>query len=192
MLPNLSRYTHPLRSLLKSDALFKFFSTYGVYEEHISDPGSDLTSDVVRQLTEWYCIRHVFSLVGVEGTNKSTLRHLRALIADERVKDHWSDPTIIGLVQYILNSQVSHETGVVPFHAYFGTEDSTYLQLPEATSPSQTTQEFVRLLDNNLRNLCEVSHYYGVLYPLARTCSTLSLMRPTAVPFLPYFHLYSV
>ena len=64
-------------------ALFQFFSTYGVFEELISDPGSDLTSEVVKHLTDWYGIRHVFSLVdrhesnGVEGTNKSILRHLQ-------------------------------------------------------------------------------------------------------------------
>jgi hypothetical protein len=144
-------------------ALFQFFSTYGVYESLISDPGSDLTSEVVKHLTSWYGVRHVFSLVdrhesnGVEGTNKSILRHLRALVADERVADRWSDPSVLCLVQYILNSQVSHETGVVPFHAHFGTEDATYFKLPEATSVAATTQEFVRNLDANLRALWAAS-----------------------------------
>jgi hypothetical protein len=144
-------------------ALFRFFATYGVYEELLSDPGSDLTSDVVKQLTAWYGVRHVFSLVdrhqsnGVEGTNKSILRHLRALIADERVKDRWSEPSVLCLVQYMLNSQVSHETGMVPFHAHFGTEDGTYLKLPETASASKSTQEFVRLLDEDLRALWAIS-----------------------------------
>lgn len=144
-------------------ALFRFFATYGVYECLISDPGSDLTSEVVEHLTAWYGIRHVFSLVnrhesnGVEGTNKSVLRHLRALVSDERVRDRWSDPAVLCLVQYMLNSQVSHETGVVPYHAHFGTEDGTYLRLPEPSTPAANTQEFVRLLDEDLRLIWDIS-----------------------------------
>jgi hypothetical protein len=147
-------------------ALFRFFSQYGVYEDLISDPGSDLTSEVVKQLTAWYGIRHIFSLVdrhesnGVEGTNKSILRHLRALVADERVADRWSDPTVLCLVQYILNSQVSHETGIVPFHAHFGSDDATYFRLPDALAAAETTQTFVKLLDENLRTLWDISKQF--------------------------------
>lgn len=144
-------------------ALFQFFSTYGVFEELISDPGSDLPSEVVKHLTDWYGIRHVFSLVdrhesnGVEGTNKSILRHLRAIVSDERLKDRWSDPSVLNFVQYVLNSQVSYEPGTVPFHAHFGTEDSTYFKLPEPVTEASNTQEFIRLLDENLRVIWELS-----------------------------------
>lgn len=147
-------------------ALFKFFSTYGVYEELVSDPGSDLMSEVVQHLTLWYGTRHIFSLVdrhesnGVEGTNKSVLRHLKAIVHDERIVDRWSDPTVICLVQFMLNSQVSLETGLSPFHAHFGTDDSTYFKLPEAATASETAHEFVRLLDDNLRTLWEISKDY--------------------------------
>lgn len=144
-------------------ALFKFFSTYGVYENLISDPGSDLMSEVVAQLTAWFGIRHVFSLVdrhesnGVEGTNKSILRHLKAFVMDERIADRWSAPDVIHLIQYWLNAQVSHETGLSPFHAHFGSDDNTYLKLPELLSESQTAHEFVKLLDDNLRTLWDIS-----------------------------------
>lgn len=147
-------------------ALFRFFATYGVYETLISDPGSDLMSEVVAHLTAWYGIRHVFSLVdrhesnGVEGTNKSILRHLTALVADERILDRWSDPTVLPLIQYLLNSQVSHETGLTPFHAHFGTEDSTYMRLPATRSPAEEAHEFVRLLDEDLRSLWDTSKKY--------------------------------
>jgi hypothetical protein len=157
-------YPSPNKDALSTAmALFKFFSTYGVYERLASDPGSDLTSEVIDHLTSWYGIRHVFSLVdrhesnGVEGSNKSILRHLKALVADERVADRWSDPTIIYLVQYMLNAQVSSETGLSPFHAHFGTEDATYFRLPDSATVTQTTQEFVRLLDENLKTLWEIS-----------------------------------
>jgi len=144
-------------------ALFKFFATYGVYEQLLSDPGSDLMSEVVEHLTRFYGVRHVFSLVdrhqsnGVEGTNKSILRHLKAIVADERLLDRWSADDVIYLVQYWLNSQVSHETGLTPFHAHFGTADNTYLKLPELKSSAETAHAFVRLLDDNLRLLWDIS-----------------------------------
>jgi len=144
-------------------ALFKFFATFGVYEDLVSDPGSDLTSEVVDHLLQWYGIRHVFSLVdrhesnGVEGTNKSILRHIRALVADERVHNRWSDPTIIFLVQYILNSQLSTESGIVPFHAHFGTEDNTYFKMPDSLNVTETAHSFVKLLDADLKVLWEAS-----------------------------------
>ena len=71
--------------------------------------------------------------------------------------DRWSDPSVLYLIQYILNSQVSHETGLRPFHAHFGTEDNTYLRLPEHGSIPENAQAFVRLLDEDLRLLWDVS-----------------------------------
>lgn len=147
-------------------ALFRFFAQYGVYEYIISDPGSEFMNEVVEHLVKWLGMRHTFSLVdrhesnGVEGSNKSILRHLTALVADERVADRWSHPSVLLLVQYILNAQVSNETGLSPFHAHFGTEDSTYLRLPEIADSASTAQEFVRLLDDTLRTLWDTSRSY--------------------------------
>ncbi len=64
-------------------ALFQYYCTYGICERIVTDPGSDLTSEVIRHLHRFFGIRHVFSIVerhqsnGVEGSNKSILRHLR-------------------------------------------------------------------------------------------------------------------
>lgn len=76
---------------------------------------------------------------------------------DERIADRWSAPDVIHLIQYWLNAQVSHETGLSPFHAHFGSDDNTYLKLPELLSESQTAHEFVKLLDDNLRTLWDIS-----------------------------------
>jgi hypothetical protein len=72
-------------------ALFKFYVTFGYYDTIMSDPGSEFLNDTVTCLNRLFGIRHVVSLVdvhtsnGVEGTNKQILRHLRALLMDERV-----------------------------------------------------------------------------------------------------------
>ena len=74
-----------------ASALFTFFCTFGTFDELWSDPGSDLTSEIVAKLSEWLGIKRVISLVdlhesnGVEGTNKQILRHLRTLVHDLRI-----------------------------------------------------------------------------------------------------------
>jgi hypothetical protein len=153
-------------ALLTAQCLFTFFSTYGVYEILMSDPGSDLTSEVVDHLTKWFGIRHVFSLVdrhesnGVEGSNKQVLRHIIALCADERVVDTWSESTNVGLVQYILNSEVNSETGMSPFHAHFGSDEQTHMRLPKDASVKENAHAYVKLLDSTLKSLWKTSLEY--------------------------------
>ena len=74
--------------------------TFGVYDQIITDPGSDIMSQVVTQLNQWMGVVHLISLVGrheskgVEGTNKQILRHIRTLVADERCIKKWGRPFI--------------------------------------------------------------------------------------------------
>jgi hypothetical protein len=144
-------------------ALVTFFSLYGVYDTIVSDPGSDLTSDLTNELEKYFGIKHVFSLVnrhesnGVEGTNKQILRHLRALVHEERIVDQWSSPTVLPVVFHIINSHVSSETGISPYAAHFGSDDATYFSMPEGLSEKDQPSEFVRLLNDNIRSLNETS-----------------------------------
>ena len=156
--------THDALSL--ATALFQFYARFGVFEEIISDPGSDMTSEMVAHLHEWFGIRHKFSLVdrhesnGVEGTNGSILDHLRAIVADERVVDRWSDPTVLPFIIFVLNAMLNSETGAIPHEAMFGSEDATYLRMPELAKLSESTHEFVRLLNENLRLIWKISKDY--------------------------------
>jgi hypothetical protein len=138
-------------------ALFQYYCTYGVTERIISDPGSDLTAEVVDHLNKWFGVRHTFSLVGrhesngVEGTNKQVLRHLRCLVADQRLINNWSLPTVLPLIQYMLNTEfVSSESGIVPLHAHFGNMDQIFQQLPEVLAPDTVCHDYVRELSSNI------------------------------------------
>ena len=150
-------------AITTASALFQYFTSYGGYDAVISDPGSDLMSEVVQHLHQWLGIRHVFSLVdrhesnGVEGTNKLILRHLKAIIYDERVLDKWSDPSILSWVQYVLNSYTSTETGVIPIEATFGSVDRGYFQFDDKVGKGGDLHEYVRKLDMNLTTIREIS-----------------------------------
>jgi len=143
--------------------LYKYFCTYGVVDEIISDPGIEFMNEVVEQLTKWFGIMHTFSLVdrhesnGVERTNREILRHLKALVMDERVKTKWSDDAVLPAIFYIINSSVSSESGVIPFHATFGNSSATYMKIPETMSEEQASHEFIRLLNKNLELITELS-----------------------------------
>jgi len=161
-----------------ASALFKFFCTFGMYDELWSDPGSDLTAEVVQKLSEWMGIRRVVSLVdrresnGAEGTNKQILRHLRTLVHDLRVPKKWFDPTILSLVLFAVNDGVSSEAGVRPLDAMFGSDDSPYLRLPDSVDPSSITSAWVRGLDEDLRRIRAKSSAFQDELIKARTQDT--------------------
>ena len=144
-------------------ALFQYYCEHGIFEQLISDPGSDLMSEVVRYLNSWFGIEHLVSLVDrhqsntTERSNQEVLRHLRSIVFDERVKDRWADPTVLCIAEFAINSSVNSETGVTPFEAKFGSHARTYFRLPADLPESARASEFLRLLDSDLR------HIHGII-----------------------------
>lgn len=146
-------------------ACFQVFARYGVYEYLVSDPGTEFKNDLIKHLTSWFGIRQRFSLVerhesnGVEHSNAAILRHLQALVLDNQcIKDQWSLPENICMVEYILNSSINSETGFTPFQLHFGTDDLQHLQLPtpfptDAAKPAQ----YLEQLDATLKHLWQLS-----------------------------------
>jgi hypothetical protein len=142
-------------------ALFNYFCTFGLVDYIQTDPGTEFMNEVVEQLNEWIGVRHRFSLVdrhesnGVEGTNKQILRHLKALVFDERVLNDWV--SLLPVVQLIINTTDSSETGVVPIEAVFGSRSKEYFRLPEAEDSTVVTQSYVKWLNENIAHLYELS-----------------------------------
>ena len=122
-----------------------------------------MTSEVVALLNSWFGMRHVFSLVnrhesnGVEGSNKQILRHIRVLVHEERMEKRWSHPTILPLIKFILNDSVNSETGLRPFDAKFGSEQGTYLRLPECADSAVVANTWLRNLNADLSILRDIS-----------------------------------
>ena len=145
--------------------LMRHFATYGLIDCIISDPGSDLTSEIIAHLNDYLGIRHTISLVdrhesnGVERINQEILRHFRIMIHDSRLIDNWTDPVTLSLVQLIINEQPHPALGnISPLVATFGSSDQTYFKLPEhSDSSSQQYQSFIQNLDAQLENIRQLS-----------------------------------
>ena len=108
-------------------------------------------------------LRHFVSLVdvhesnGVERTNKEVVRHLRALVNDERLIDTWSQVQNLALIQYALNERVNSETGHSAFELTFGTADAKYFRVTNNADPKGTANEWLKSLNNSLQAIKEVT-----------------------------------
>ena len=131
-------------------------SLFALFEEIWSDPGSDFLSKVITQFNLYLGMKHVVSIVGrhtscgIEGPNKRILRHLNALVQDERAESRWIDPTYLPLVFFVKNDEVNSETGYRPIDLMFGSEDGPFLRLPDTVLSSEIIEAFVKILDANL------------------------------------------
>jgi hypothetical protein len=151
-------------------ALFQHFVTYGKFEQVISDPGSDLMSKTVVLLNQWLGQEKLVSLVqrhesnGVEPTNKKILRHIRTLAQDLRIAHTWSDPTIIQLIAYAINSSEHSETNYSAMELKFGSADlpwmTTVFDLPTDTIISETSPQILKELNDNIKTIRELSRTY--------------------------------
>lgn len=143
--------------------MFRFFTTYGLYDEIASDPGSNLTADITEELIRLFGTNHRFGLVGVhtssgvEGTNNLVLTHLRSVCADKSFRERWGSPEVSGLVQFMINDSVCGETGLRRFDNMFGSEAGIYFKLPEFLAESARSHEYLRLLNEDLQRLSELS-----------------------------------
>ena len=147
-------------------ALFLHYTRYGGFDELISDPGSDLMSDTVKQLNLYLGWKHKVSLTdrhesnGVEPTNKKSLGHLRAYVHDKRIAHKWSDPITLGLIQNALNFTIHAETNYTAMEMKFGSYDVAYMHLPDNAILSNNAPKMLTELNDTLRIIREISKSY--------------------------------
>ena len=145
-------------------ALIKHYTTFGMFDEIVSDPGSALMADAVKQLNTYLGIKHVVSLIGrhesngCESTGAQYLRHLKALCADERIIDRWSEDTVLPLINFAICNHPTPETGgYTPFQMKYGTQDAEYFRMPETLEPGKISHEILIRLDKDLQIIREKS-----------------------------------
>jgi hypothetical protein len=159
-----------------AEALFSYFCNFGLVDSILTDPGTEFMNEVVATLHKYLGVKHVFSLVqrhqsnGAEGTNKQILRHLKTLVFDERTLRRWRK--LLPLVQWFLNSFDNSETGIIPFHAHFGSEDRIYMKMPEEGDGAALTQAYVKALDEDLQHYYQLSKKFQDVLVNQRTKST--------------------
>lgn len=144
-------------------SLFQYFVTYGITDILISDPGSNINAEVVKMLLSWFGIRLRMSLTNrhqsslIERSHRETLRFLSDLVHEERVIKVWAKPHILGIVQFMMNSEVSKEIGISPFHYTFGDVAIDYFRLPDLMSDKLLANQFINTLNAQFKMIREVA-----------------------------------
>jgi hypothetical protein len=144
-----------------------YFASYESFDHLISDPGSALMSDVVKLLNNWLGLRHLVSLVDrpqsndVEPTNKMILRHLRALVFDERLIHAWSDPAVLSWIALTLNLMQHSETSHTLYELTFGSKDALHFRLPGTLDTSMHHSDYLERLNIILERISKVSTRIG-------------------------------
>ena len=155
-------------ALTLTNSVWKIWSYYGHTDVIISDQGPDLNSQLFEQLTEYMGMRHTFSIAdkhanGCERVLGEVVRHLRALVYDyserNEQKDIFADPTWIPTAQYILNSEISTETGSTPFELTFGSDAKIYEQMGKAGFPDNPHSRLT-VLNSHLEDIRSISKAY--------------------------------
>ena len=165
-----------------ANALKDFLITYGSYDVVQSDPGSDILGGAVDAINARWKLGRKISLVdrhesnGNERLIQELLRHLRALVNDERAMDDWDDVDYLGFVNFCINDSVNSETGLTPYIATFGDRDAAYFELPEVSYDApKSAKIYIEKLNKSLEKIRQLNREYQLKIHLDRTSKTPAL-----------------
>ena len=129
IIDNFSRFIdlYPAKSTTAEEtaqALLSFAGRYATPMQFYTDRGSNFMSEVVRSLTDSLGADHHFTKpyskeqnAIVERQNKEVIRHLKAILMENRMTSKWS--RYLPLVQRIINTSVNSSTGLTPAEVVF-------------------------------------------------------------------------
>jgi hypothetical protein len=107
-------------------ALFQHVGRFGAPATLRSDQGTQFVNGIISELNALIRTHHDLTVAYskeenaiVERANKEVMRHLRAIIYDQRVQKNWGKNQL-PLVMRILNSEVKTNTGLSPAQILFG------------------------------------------------------------------------
>ncbi len=100
-----------------AEALLSHLGRYGAPDKLRSDRGTQFVNDTITELLKLVGTEHVLTMAEskeensiVERANKEVMRHLRAIILDQKVRNEWS--TYLPLVQRRMNASTHSSTGL--------------------------------------------------------------------------------
>jgi transposase InsO family protein len=132
--------------------LLCYIKSFGQPSQLLSDNGPEYASLVVGELCTILGVEHVRTIPHshqenaiVERVNKEILRHLKALVFDDKTVLKWSSKLVF--VQRILNTTVHESIGVAPCQLLFGNA----IQLDKAPFAPMRARE--NDLDNPIADL---------------------------------------
>ena len=165
-------------------AVINYISRNDMFETLSTDQGSDFTSTIATATAEFFRFRHIFAPVGrpqgsgAEGTNKQVNRLLSAILTKYRDSGLGLLPEYIALVEFILRTHVSTETGMSPFAARFGrTPDFPVLWGDEAITPTNADTHLAAV-QQMFRDIETAINAHKARVQLGRTGGEPSLLAP--------------
>ena len=149
-----------------ASALFQYVCTFGLVDHVRTDPGSEFTNEMMKNLNEYLGLNHQLTLVdrpeanGVERSNAEVLGFITRICSDERLIHKWSSPDVLPIVWLLINTHISSETGQTPNNMTFGTLSHTYFELPPGINSLDKCSAYVVELDKNIRYITDISNKY--------------------------------
>jgi hypothetical protein len=134
--------------------LIQHCGRFGVPDKIRSDRGSQFVNETIAELTQCLGSEQELSTsysheenAIVERSNKEVMRHLRAIIFDDRVFNKWSTDQL-PLVQRILNAEENINLGVSPAEILFGGVVNLNRQLLSTPSSFKGSHSSQRVSDH--------------------------------------------
>lgn len=145
-----------------ADALIKLMSTIGLVDVLWTDQGGEFTADTTKLMLKRLGTGLTFTLAHrpqangtVERLNGEILKEVTLLLENPETWGKWSHPTVISLVQLLLNHRTHGSTGCTPIELTFGRNASSYFptvdKLQQGTA--QTHNEYMKAFDEHLQQI---------------------------------------
>jgi transposase InsO family protein len=142
-------------------ALLAHVGRWGVPGTLRSDRGSQFVNEIIKDLSTLLVLEHQTTIAyskeenaTVERANKEVLRHLRAIIFEQKVKENWSMDQL-PLVMRILNSEQKKSIGISPAEILFGNTIELSRRILYPAPVEETDDEPKRTLSDHVEKLYE-------------------------------------
>ena len=139
-----------------ADALLLTRLRQGHFNTIISDPGSDFTSNIVKSFNNYIDAEHRLTLVerpqasGIERDVAEAKRFIISLAACKRFEMRWSEPVILAVAEFLVNSDYEQPSHIAPYEMLFGRKDTDLFRIFSKSlsdlSPTAAKESYVKHL----------------------------------------------